>query len=91
MENGMKEWVRSLETKLDRCIEVGIRTETKVDSLQQQYAEVQSTIKSHDLRLSEIENKQSKQDGGMRMLAWVGSVVAGLLLTTEVLILLFKN
>ena len=90
VQNGLKEWVSSLESKLDRSIEIGIETRTKVDGLQRQYDEVQATQKAHEMRLSAIENTQSAQRGAFRAACIIGGIMVGLLAVLEVTVLILK-
>ena len=77
MDPSIKEWFLRLETKVDRLTEIVIATQEQLRAHNNRANTIETTLKSHEMRLGEIERNQSKQDGGIRMLAWVGGVLLG--------------
>ena len=88
---GVKAWLREIDTKLDNVRETAIRTESKLEAYSQRTGDTEAEIKAHDLRLNEVENRVAEIQGGQRMLQWVGGVIGGLVLIGQLAVMLFKG
>lgn len=88
---GVKDWLREVSTELKEVKEVAIRSEAKLEAYSQRTGETETELKSHDLRLNELENKVSNITGGMRMLQWVGGVIGGLVLIGQLAVMILKS
>ena len=88
---GVKAWLREIDTKLDNVRETAIRTESKLEAYSQRTGDTESEIKAHDLRLNEVESRVAEIQGGQRMLQWIGGVIGGLVLIGQLAVMIFKG
>ena len=91
VSQGVKDWLRKVETKLDSMSETVIRTESKLEAYSQRTGDTESEVKAHDMRLNEVEGKLENMRGGMRMLQWLGGVIGGLVLIGQLAVMIIKG
>lgn len=83
--------IKELAEKVDSMRETVIRTESMLEAYSTRTSGSESEIKAHNLRLNELEQKVSTQQGGMRMLQWVGGVIGGLVLIGQLAVMIIKG
>ena len=83
VSEGVKAWLREIDTKLDNVRETAIRTESKLEAYSKRTGDTEAELKAHEMRLNEVENKVANISGGMRMLQWIGGVIGGLCLSVN--------
>lgn len=88
---GVKAWLREIDTKLDNVRETAIRTESKLEAYSQRTGNAEAELKAHEMRLNEVENKVANISGGMRMLQWIGGVIGGLVLIGQLAVMIIKS
>ena len=88
---GVKDWLREVDTKLDTVRETAIRTESKLEAYASRTGETETTLKSHDMRIIELEKQLENIQGGMRMLQWLGGVIGGLVLIGQLAVMILKG
>ena len=91
MTDDVMQTIKDLIEKVDSMRETVIRTESKLEAYSTRTSDSESEIKAHDLRLNELEQKVSTQQGGMRMLQWVGGVIGGLVLIGQLAVMIIKG
>ena len=88
---GVKDWLREVDGKLDEVKETAIRTESKLEAYSARTGETESTLKAHEMRLNEVENKLAHIQGGQRMLQWLGGLIGGLVLIGQLAVMILKG
>lgn len=91
VSEGVKTWLREIDTKLDNVRETAIRTESKLEAYSQRTGDAEAELKAHEMRLNEVENKVANISGGMRMLQWIGGVIGGLVLIGQLAVMIIKS
>ena len=88
---GVKEWLREVDNKLDSVRETAIRTESKLEAYAMRTGDTEAEIKAHDMRLNELDSKMSNMQGGQRMLQWLGGLIGGLVLIGQLAVMIIKG
>ena len=89
--DGVKQWLREVDNKLDSVRETAIRTESKLEAYASRTGESEATLKAHDMRLNEIDAKIAEMKGGQRMLQWLGGAIGGLILIGQLAVMIIKG
>ena len=88
---GVKEWLREVDNKLDSVRETAIRTESKLEAYAMRTGDSEAEIKAHDMRLNELDSKMANMQGGQRMLQWLGGLIGGLVLIGQLAVMIIKG
>ena len=90
MDEGLRQWLIKIESKVDTAVETSIRLEAKVDALAKENHEAEAVQRAHEVRIASLEKELARHDGALKMLQLLGGVVVGLAVIGTVVVMIVK-